>query len=363
MTIIDANYVISIIEKIKVNKTINQDEKLGKLKFGLPFWLRKIVFSVLNPVYVYYIYYKFRKRQRCEYEPKNIYFSIDFVLYCLLNQDKIDLDEYYSQEDKQEALKYINNRIKSCFNVKLYYDELYDDKEIIAKINSTEKKLFTRRLFKGFYWKINNSKYIVPNIPEPSCFYYLQGLSALPGNILDYIENKLFISVGAFWGDTALSLLNFNPQEIWCFEPEQENYNQLNEVVRINNLDGIIKPFKYGIGEQNGTQTIFSSGGRSMIINDGGENVDIRALDAFIDDFSIEVGLIKMDIEGWEYRAILGAKRLIQKFKPIMIISIYHTGQDFFQIPPLLKSFYFNYKFRFLNLAPHDLNEKVLVAY
>jgi len=47
-----------------------------------------------------------------------------------------------------------------------------------------------------------------------------------------------------------------------------------------------------------------------------------------------------------------------------MAISIYHRGQDFFEIPKLIKNLVPEYKLRFLNLnAESPFNERVLLDY
>ena len=70
-----------------------------------------------------------------------------------------------------------------------------------------------------------------------------------------------------------------------------------------------------------------------------------------------------MDIEGYELFAIKGAQKTIKKFKPTLIICLYHKGQDFFEIPKLLKQFVPEYKFRFANLsAKNPISERVLIA-
>ena len=40
-----------------------------------------------------------------------------------------------------------------------------------------------------------------------------------------------------------------------------------------------------------------------------------------------------MDVEGFEYNVIKGGLNIIKKNNPIMIISMYHTAKDFFEIP------------------------------
>ncbi len=362
MAIIDSIYLENIIEEIKNGKTNYQENKLAKLKFGIPPWLRKIVFSAFNPFYVFYTFIGLQKKLKTEFRVKNIYFSLDFLIYGLKNKASIDLDEYFSENDQNEIIRFVKNRVKSCFNTKLYYKDLCQDGAILAKIKLAEKKLF-KRMGSNYIWKTNGTKYIIPSIPEPSCYYYLQGISILPEKITESLKNKLFISIGAYWGDTAISLLSYNPATIWCFEPEQVNYDVLLKVIENNKLQDRIKAYKFGIGNVNKVQSISSYGGSSLMSDEGEEKIEVRNLDSFMNEVEKEIGLIKMDIEGWEYYALQGAKEIIMKYKPVLAISLYHTGQDFFNIPPLLKSYCPEYNFRFVNLAPDELNEKILLAY
>jgi hypothetical protein len=56
-------------------------------------------------------------------------------------------------------------------------------------------------------------------------------------------------------------------------------------------------------------------------------------LDSIIDD---KITFIKMDIEGAEYNAILGAHNTITKYRPKLAISIYHKPEDIWEIPSLI---------------------------
>ena len=70
-----------------------------------------------------------------------------------------------------------------------------------------------------------------------------------------------------------------------------------------------------------------------------------------------------MDIEGSELAAVKGAVKTIKAYKPTLIISLYHKGQDFFEIPPLLKKLVPSYHFRFVNLNYQTPDtEKELIA-
>ena len=56
------------------------------------------------------------------------------------------------------------------------------------------------------------------------------------------------------------------------------------------------------------------------------------------------VTFIKMDIEGSEYRALLGARNIIESYKPKLAISIYHKSEDIWQLPQLILEMNSEYK-------------------
>jgi len=66
-------------------------------------------------------------------------------------------------------------------------------------------------------------------------------------------------------------------------------------------------------------------------------SVQISRIDTLFEKNS-KIDLIKLDIEGYEFEALMGAKNLIQQQKPMLAISIYHRKEDIIEIPILLKS-------------------------
>ena len=51
--------------------------------------------------------------------------------------------------------------------------------------------------------------------------------------------------------------------------------------------------------------------------------VSLMPLDLFINLFEKKVSVIKIDVEGMEYNVLLGAKKLIEKHKPTIIVEIF----------------------------------------
>jgi hypothetical protein len=75
------------------------------------------------------------------------------------------------------------------------------------------------------------------------------------------------------------------------------------------------------------------------------------------------IGLIKLDVEGNELSSIKGAKKCIKKNKPILLISLYHTAKDFFEIKPMIEQMGLGYKFRIRKVTDEAIKEIVLIAY
>jgi len=147
-----------------------------------------------------------------------------------------------------------------------------------------------------------------------------------------------FVDCGAFDGDTLSYLIkNDIPIEsVAAFEPDQKNFNNLSQFVK-NNLICLKNVTLWPCGVHSSTkQVLFSSGkGEASAINAKGDVViQCLSLCDAIPDFAPT--LIKMDIEGAEYEALLGARDIIFKYRPGLAISLYHRPADLWQIPILI---------------------------
>jgi len=70
--------------------------------------------------------------------------------------------------------------------------------------------------------------------------------------------------------------------------------------------------------------------------------------------------LIKMDIEGAEFEALLGAKNLIREKKPKLQICLYHKPRHLWLIPIMLKNWVPDYK---LYVGHHSYSWGDIVLY
>lgn len=75
-----------------------------------------------------------------------------------------------------------------------------------------------------------------------------------------------------------------------------------------------------------------------------------------------KISFIKMDIEGAEYDALLGARHTIEKYKPVLMISVYHKQDDFIRLPELIRSMNYNYTFYLRHYRSLSVQETILYA-
>ncbi len=146
---------------------------------------------------------------------------------------------------------------------------------------------------------------------------------------------------GAYDGDTLRALHDRRLEigAIAAFEPDPANFAKLADTARTmaDQVAETLSLFPCGVGRVT-AQIRFSAGqGSSSCISAAGETViQCVALDDALPAF--RPNLIKMDIEGAEYDALLGARRLIETHRPGLAISVYHQADHLWTIPLLIKS-------------------------
>jgi FkbM family methyltransferase len=149
-----------------------------------------------------------------------------------------------------------------------------------------------------------------------------------------------FIDCGSFDGDTLETLRKAygTIETIAAFEPDPENFENLSRMVKSGEPPFARQTFLYPCGVwSRTTQLRFASGaaGGSHISPVGETQVQCVSLDEALPDF--RPTLIKMDIEGAEYQALLGAREMICGHKPGLAVCLYHRPEHLWQIPLLAR--------------------------
>jgi FkbM family methyltransferase len=155
-------------------------------------------------------------------------------------------------------------------------------------------------------------------------------------------SNCTYVDCGAYNGDTFLEADNKLPlTAAYLFEPDTANFEQLILAVRQSKISPICIPLAvsnhYQILSFNGT-------GEGGAISLGGSvNIAAASLDELLPNSIVD--FIKFDVEGAEISAVVGAKHLIQRSRPVLAFSLYHRPTDLWEIPVLISSYCREYKF------------------
>jgi hypothetical protein len=94
------------------------------------------------------------------------------------------------------------------------------------------------------------------------------------------------------------------------------------------------------------------------VTSQGPGSVQLDSLDNMIG----EASFIKFDIEGCEYEALLGSRRIIEKYKPKLAISVYHKLSDLWTIPFLIKEYGEGYNIYFRHYGKSMHTETICYA-
>lgn len=178
--------------------------------------------------------------------------------------------------------------------------------------------------------------------------------------VLTKQENEVFVDCGCFDGENSLMFTKWasnTKNKIYAFEPDLQNVSKCKEYFADNNIQNY-ELIPKGVWSGDTNLCFEANGNEGSKLSDKGEIViPVTSIDSAIEG---KVTFIKMDIEGSEYEALIGAKNHIEKYKPKLAISIYHKPEDIWKIPNLILSFNSNYKFY---LRHYSLSSEETVLY
>ena len=194
----------------------------------------------------------------------------------------------------------------------------------------------------------------------------------------DFVNSEskdVFVDCGAYVGDTIEQYIwktNGQFSKYIAFEPDSKNVDAMN--YRVDRLkrewnipDDKILIYPYAIGEKNSVSYVErysnNNGLGSKIVDsydkDDADEIKSVSIDEFLNE---KVSFLKADIESYEYKMLLGAKKTIKKYNPKLAICIYHNVVDFYQIPLLIKKICPNYCISIRHYT-NRLSDTVLYAY
>lgn len=179
-----------------------------------------------------------------------------------------------------------------------------------------------------------------------------------PDSITDYAD------LGAYNGDTIRRLAPLAPnlRKIVAFEPDRRNFRKLSEYAERVSDSLLITPLQLAAWSHRDTLVMDASGNRNANLADAAKakktvEVEADSLDNQLGD--LRPDYIKYDVEGSEKEALLGSAEAIRRYRPRLLVSLYHRSEDLFALPLLLRELASDYDL-YLRKLPYvpawDLN-------
>ena len=171
--------------------------------------------------------------------------------------------------------------------------------------------------------------------------------------IVEVEKGDVVLDLGACWGDTALYFASKTGEKgkVYPFEFIPDNIKLFNKNIALNpNLEKQIELIQHPVSNKSGEKIYFlDNGPGSRIVFEPFEGQTGFSTTISIDDFVRKnnikkVDFIKMDIEGAEPLALVGAIETLKKFKPKLAIAIYHSMDDLVNIPNWINDLNLGYK-------------------
>ncbi|HED15617.1 MAG TPA: FkbM family methyltransferase [Gammaproteobacteria bacterium] len=288
-------------------------------------------------------------------------------------------DRLYDEESKKIFIGVLSfrvlgyERVRLPLNTREYWKKL-EELESLAQ-ETEEIKL-------GYFgWHLNkinleSEGYPVELFIRPygiyAQFILQQYRCQINSSSIEVEEGDVVIDAGGCYGDTAINFaLNVGESgRVYCWEFMPENIDIFKRNMKLNE--------KYSRRIELVENPLWSSSGKKLYISGVGpcarlsldpprdKNQTTVVNTYTVDDLCSDKGLralnfIKMDIEGAELEALIGAENTIRKFKPKLAISVYHNIQDFWEIPQWIDSLGLGYRFYLRHFTIHA-EETVLFA-
>jgi FkbM family methyltransferase len=160
------------------------------------------------------------------------------------------------------------------------------------------------------------------------------------------------LDAGANVGVFTRKALWSGASKVIAIEPAPENLECLRRNFAAEIADGRVVLYPKGIWDKDDVLKLRvdpTDSARDTFVRPIDDAQFIEAPLTTVDKMVVELGLrqvdfIKMDIEGAEQKAIVGARNTIAKFRPRMALCIYHIKGDDTMVPKLVHDAVSDYK-------------------
>lgn len=267
-------------------------------------------------------------------------FDIDFVI-CSSAYDVIR-DQLVGYGFSPERIKLFNFAFMDLeyTDASFVWDHIADFERAYARMgDETSRSIFCHIL----NYKITKDERF---LEELNPFVDDEAGQYFDGGLYDFLPDERFLDVGAYTGDTLEAYDRYYHGEwekYFGLEADRMIFNELALCVKKMKLSDKVKLFNIAAWDSRTSLTFDDVAGSSEMKTSGGSNiVQGDRLDNILGE-DTQVTIVKMDIEGSEGNALLGAREIIIKNHPILAICVYHKRDDLFRLTDIIEE-----------LCPHE---------
>lgn len=213
--------------------------------------------------------------------------------------------------------------INSC-TLSEYYEEYFGWKAYVSSINMAQHHTFkVVTTVDGITYELDPNEYIDSNILQNDCFE--PATTAVLAQLLK--PGMTVLDIGANIGAHTFRLAQrVGPNGcVIAFEPMKWAFLRLLRNMKLNHFQNIIVE-KLALGNKNGTMIAAFNVSWPLDNSDvkpDPETVVVRCLDDYLSERGIsKVDLIKLDVDGYEYKILQGASRLLKTVQPILVMEL-----------------------------------------
>lgn len=233
------------------------------------------------------------------------YFVIDVPDF--LNIPKPFLDKHFLEDHISE--------LEQAYE--LFEDDL-SKKTFVASINA----------------RLNQNPDFLESVLSPDHLYFCQ-------NELAIEDDELILDVGGFNGDSIRDLVSIKERSfhrVISLEPFEKNFRLLEQTVQELNISNKTTLINKGAWDEKGTLKFSNTKEDidSKVDEDGSLTIDVDTIDHILEELNEFPTLIKMDINGAEFRALKGMMSTVCSLKPKIAIKL-HVKEDYYRFPLLIK--------------------------
>ena len=204
---------------------------------------------------------------------------------------------------------------------------VYAEKEDVARASSIWGDEQSRLEYLAHVrWRTHGEAGGLPGRPSQESYF--------ADDIFSLCSEESLVDCGAYDGDTVRSFLlrrGSDFSHIDAIEPSPGTFDRLQRYVRTLSAEvqDKIRLRQCAVGARSGVVRFDANRGvDSQISDDGATTVDLS----------------KMDIEGAEYEALVGARKLLQAHRPILAICLEHFQYDLWRLPLLIHDEFPDYR-------------------